>query len=334
MTIKKTPTGWRVDIWPEGRYGKRVRRTFKTQAEAKRFEAKTIAKAAAGEDYMPARRDRRRLSELIQLWYDVHGSSLKNGKARLSKLYRLADKMGNPLAITITPTEVARFRQQRLDEDGISPNTANHDHAHLRAVFNVAIRVGEWSGKNLYAAIKAIKLPETELSYLDQEQINRLFQELRASKGKDVYLIAMLCLKTGARWSEGQSVRAEYIRNQSVTYVDTKNGRKRTVALPLDLYNQLKAHGPKIGRVFKSESYYAFTTALERSGIVLPRGQRTHVLRHTFASHFIMNGGDLLTLQKILGHRTIQMTMRYAHLSPGHLQEAVKYGPDVAVDKM
>ena len=51
------------------------------------------------------------------------------------------------------------------------------------------------------------------------------------------------------------------------------------------------------------------------------------MLRHTFASHFIMNGGNLLTLQKILGHQAINMTMRYAHLDPDHLSEAVTYNP-------
>ncbi len=54
---------------------------------------------------------------------------------------------------------------------------------------------------------------------------------------------------------------------------------------------------------------------------------RIFVLRHTFASHFIMNGGNLLTLQKILGHQSIQMTMRYAHLAPDHLNDAVKLNP-------
>ncbi|WP_425543404.1 tyrosine-type recombinase/integrase [Marinobacterium maritimum] len=69
------------------------------------------------------------------------------------------------------------------------------------------------------------------------------------------------------------------------------------------------------------DCYQSFTNALEESGIELPKGQRTHVLRHTFASHFMMNGGNLLTLQKVLGHASIQMAMRYAHLEPEHLDE-------------
>jgi site-specific recombinase XerD len=53
----------------------------------------------------------------------------------------------------------------------------------------------------------------------------------------------------------------------------------------------------------------------------------THVLRHAFASHFMMNGGNILTLQRILGHANVTMTMRYWHLSPEHLQEAKNLNP-------
>lgn len=60
-------------------------------------------------------------------------------------------------------------------------------------------------------------------------------------------------------------------------------------------------------------------------GYGVPRGQLTHVLRHTFASHFMMNGGNILVLQKTLGHSTL--TMRYAHLAPEHLQEAKTLNP-------
>jgi site-specific recombinase XerD len=52
---------------------------------------------------------------------------------------------------------------------------------------------------------------------------------------------------------------------------------------------------------------------------------RFHDLRHTFASQFVMNGGNLFDLQKILGHTQINMTMRYAHFSPDHLQNSIKY---------
>lgn len=55
--------------------------------------------------------------------------------------------------------------------------------------------------------------------------------------------------------------------------------------------------------------------------------QLAHVLRHTFASHFVIRGGNILTLQKILGHSSLTVTMRYAHLAPDHLEEVRKLNP-------
>ena len=84
-------------------------------------------------------------------------------------------------------------------------------------------------------------------------------------------------------------------------------------------------------RIF-STAFSAFREAVDRAGLELPAGQLTHVLRHTFASHFMMNGGNILTLQRILGHANLTMTMRYAHLSPEHLQEARMLNPVSRLD--
>ena len=56
----------------------------------------------------------------------------------------------------------------------------------------------------------------------------------------------------------------------------------------------------------------------------MPKGQLTHILRHTFASHLVMSGVDLITVQKALGHSSLTMTMRYAHLYKNHLKKALK----------
>ena len=66
--------------------------------------------------------------------------------------------------------------------------------------------------------------------------------------------------------------------------------------------------------------------------IEVPEGQLFHVLRHTLASHFMMNGGNILTLQRILGHSSLQMTMRYSHLAPDHLEEARQLNPLTRLD--
>lgn len=112
MAINRVKTGWQVDVKPEGRMGKRVRKTFRTQAEAKRFEAKIRSQAASGDNYAPKRRDKRSLQDLAQLWYHLHGSTLKDGKPRLNKLIFISNYMGNPVASTVRPAHIAEYRKK------------------------------------------------------------------------------------------------------------------------------------------------------------------------------------------------------------------------------
>jgi len=77
--------------------------------------------------------------------------------------------------------------------------------------------------------------------------------------------------------------------------------------------------GMRLGEIIKSIRT-AFETALQRAGIL---DFRFHDLRHTFASHFVMNGGDMLTLKEILGHSSLKMVERYAHLAAAHKRRQV-----------
>ena len=123
--------------------------------------------------------------------------------------------------------------------------------------------------------------------------------------------------------SEAEQLRAEQLQGGKVLFSGTKSGKNRSVPLAGDLYKVLKA---KKGKLFQS-CYSAFRSSINRSGIDLPSGQLSHVLRHTFASHFMMNGGNILVLQRVLGHSDIKMTMRYAHLAPDHLEEVLRLNP-------
>ncbi len=106
----------------------------------------------------------------------------------------------------------------------------------------------------------------------------------------------------------------------------TQNRRSRSVPIPPDVEALvLKLGIPGNGRLCVS-CRAAFRGAYERFGISTP-GQLTHILRHTFASHYMMAGGDILGLQRILGHASITMTMRYAHMSSDHLESALRLSP-------
>lgn len=129
-------------------------------------------------------------------------------------------------------------------------------------------------------------------------------------------------------------MRVSQVRNGQIQFTGTKSGKNRSVPVSDALIASLNAHFEKrygddraIAERFFRCGYGAFRDAVDKSGLTLPRGQLAHILRHTFASHFMTNGGNILVLQKILGHSTLTMTMRYAHLAPEHLQEAKILNP-------
>lgn len=85
MTVKKQPDGrWLADVQPIR--GQRFRKLFKTKAEALRYEQYITANKAADPAWNPKAQDRRRLSELVGLWFDLHGHMLKDGERRKAKL--------------------------------------------------------------------------------------------------------------------------------------------------------------------------------------------------------------------------------------------------------
>ena len=152
---------------------------------------------------------------------------------------------------------------------------------------------------------------------------------LPQGRNPHVTLISKICLATGARWGEAEEITIHQVRNGTIQYSRTKSGKARAVPIEAGLELEIVRHHEENGvgnRVFQS-AWSAFREGVERAEIELPMGQMTHVLRHTFASHFMMAGGNILALQRILGHQSLTMTMRYAHLAPDHLKEARQFNP-------
>lgn len=329
MAISKTASGWLVDIQPSGRSGKRFRKTHKTKAEALAWETWVKAQVQQSPEWQPTRRDGRRLSDLIDVWHKHHGIGLRAGENTVSRLRLLCAALGNPYADQFKPEHFAEYRSKRLAA-GISANAVNREHAYLRAVFNELERMGHWKADNPLAKVRQMKIAERELSFLSIEQILDLFAALEG----DALLVAKVCLATGARWSEAESLRISQVRNEQIHFTGTKSGKNRSIPVEKNLLDELAKHlekrqgtsGTLADRYFSS-CYESFRGAVEASSLVLPRGQLTHVLRHTFASHFMMNGGNILVLQRALGHSNLTMTMRYAHLAPDHLQEVKNLNP-------
>jgi integrase len=324
MSIEQLIDGrWKVDVEPIK--GKRFRKTFKTKAEATRFEATCRTKVIDAPSWSPKPKDRRRLIELIDRWATLHAHTLSDGDARRRLLDMLAKELGNPIAIKLTGNEYAEYRSNAI-KAGANHKTLNNRLGYLRSVFNVLYQLGDIDYVNPLSRVRPLRLQEKELSYLASDQVAQLFQAIhQRCKTPHVAMVAAICLATGSRWGEAQALTPDRVRDGLVTFINTKGKRVRAIPVDPALEARLHLHFKKHGLF--SNCLNSFDKTLSASKLPVPAGQSSHVLRHTFASRFVMNGGNILTLQKILGHTSLAMTMRYAHLAPDHLQDAVRFGP-------
>lgn len=263
--------------------------------------------------------DKRSLTELIELWFFHHGQYLKRGIRDRAILDMMNKEMDFPKAYQITAKRFSEYRASALTK-GNKPSTINRNANRLSSVFTALIKVDEFHAPHPLKGISKLKETTTEMGFLSKTEIIQLLSVLKGDHLK----IAKICLSTGARWGEAEKLRGSDIINGTVTFHNTKNSKNRSIPITSELHDAISTGCN--GRLFK-DCYNAFYSILKMQNFDLPKGQGAHVLRHTFASHFMMNGGNILTLQKILGHGTVIQTMRYSHLSPDFLNEALRLNP-------
>lgn len=334
MSVRKQPAGqWLCECYPAGRTGRRVRKMFATKGEALAFERFTMEQVS-NKPWLGEKEDRRSFSDIIDTWYRAYGITLTGGPRRYKKMLAACADMGNPRATDVTANLFSVYRERRLSGDiirfnrkrplaPITSSTANVELAYFVALFNELKRLGEWNADNPLEQLRPYVTSESEMAFLQPEEIRLLLALCAQCSNTSILPIVRICLATGARWSEAENLTHFQISKFKITYTKTKGKKNRTVPISKALYDSLPLQS---GRLFTS-SYNTFCGILNNSDIVLPKGQASHVLRHTFASHFMMSGGNILVLQKILGHADIAMTLKYAHFSPNHLEEALRFNP-------
>lgn len=328
MSIKQKANGkWLVEIDRKGI--PRIRKQFAIQTDAEMFEREYLD---SFQMKLQEHTDRRTLKELIEVWYRYHGVNLASSEAFKRSLIYMADRLGNPIANQLTPEMFVNYRYARMvsDDRVITAKTINNLHGLLSSVFNKLKRLKIINYDNPLAEIEFIKIHDRQLTYLSRDQIDALLESIQTGcRNKSTWFVTNLCLRTGCRWNEANQMKRKQLHDGRVTFEFTKSKRIRSIPLDDDFYQSLldfsSGKNPE-DRIF-TNAYNSFKKAVRRAEITLPKGQLTHVLRHSFASHFMMKNGNILTLKNILGHYDLKMTLRYAHLSPDHLADAVKLNP-------
>ena len=346
MPTKKDDGKWYVNIRPAGRNGRQFKRVFDKKHEAIAFENWAIAEHSQLKPHEVAtKQDRRRLSELIDTWLDVHGNTLRDIDRRLGKLNMIAAILGDPIAANISAKMWSDYRADRLkgigfvtvdDRKGkieqiqvkpVKSATVNRDHAYMCALFNELKSLGQWHGDNPLDSMRKLKEAEAELTYYNKEQLETLFYFLKESNSDHVPMVAKVCIAVGARWEEAETLSKAQVKNGRITFYKTKSGKPRTIPISPEFEKELLTHKPFSRNRLFSSCLSAFRRALTKSGLPSPKGQLTHVLRHSFAVRFMERGGNLVDLMNTLGHANIQTTAIYLRFSPTHLESVPKLTP-------
>ena len=214
---------------------------------------------------------------------------------------------------------------------GVTDATIRRDLALVGSIFTAAIRWG-WVDTSPVTRFnkKALRESKPRTRFLTRED----FVRLHAAASDDLKPILVLAVETGLRKEEllGLTLSSIDLRRRELRLTLTKTGRPRQVPLspkaqetirellersrPRSPFLFCKPDGSHVGDPKK-----AFSGACRRAGIV---DFRFHDLRHTFASWFAQDGGDLYRLSRILGHATLQMSSRYAHLRTDDLHEELE----------
>ncbi|EJL7926634.1 TPA: site-specific integrase [Vibrio cholerae] len=342
MSVRNLKDGskkpWLCECYPQGREGKRVRKRFATKGEATAYE-NFIMREVDDKPWMGSKPDNRRLSELLETWWQVHGHTIKSGKVVYRKTALTIKELGDPIASTFTSKQYLAFRASRVshfnkENKSLSPTYQNFQLNLLSGMFSRLIKYKQWNLPNPLDDIEPIKVNQRALAYLDKADIQPFLQRLggfesdgRSVSIPEIVLIAKICLATGARISEALSLERSQISEFKLTFVETKGKRIRSVPISENLYKEIMLASSSSAKIFSTTYGSAHRYIKKALPDYVPEGQATHVLRHTFATHFMMNRGDILILQRILGHQKIEQTMAYAHFSPDHLIQAVQLNP-------
>ncbi len=306
--------------------GKRVRETIGgTRRIAERVLQARLAEAMENRYFKKRDMGRIPFRDLGQLYLDRVVPHMKSARSERIRVLCWMKHFGSRLIGQITRTEIEEL--QRQSRANLRPATVNRNLGRLRRLLNVAVSWGlldESPMKNLKF------LPENNRRhrYLSVPESENL---VNACISPRVCAIVELCLHTGLRLGEILNLRFQDIDFPAglILIRDSKNGQPRHIPMDstvVDLLSNYSRH-PMSDLVFASASGTklksvrdGFKNACNRAGL---SDLHFHDLRHTFASQWVMAGGDLYLLKEILGHKSIVMTQRYAHLSPQFTRSAV-----------
>jgi integrase len=260
---------------------------------------------------------------------------IKTEQKYKSNIYKLFGSMD---INEISTDKIVSFRKTLLDK-GRANSTINSNISFIGTLFNFAIEEGLYQKVNPIKSkrLKALKLDNKREKYLTLDEVKKLYKAIKDDKV--LTLFVKLSLNMGSRLETTYNIRKKDINldDGTITLYDFKREMTYTSFISNELRDELKEHIKDLtanSRIINTSSSRIIQRGLKKhldtlfnQGLAInDRKNRAvvHTLRHTFASHLAINSVPIFTIKELMNHANIDMTMRYAKLSPNNGKVAIQ----------
>ncbi len=318
-----------------------VTKTFSSKSLAGKWARKTELEIEEGTYFEKQEAEKHKVSDLIHRYIseEIQKLSVSDRLARVAQLKWWKNEVGSKTLNNVSPALIVECRNKL--KTGISPRgklrsgaTVNRYLAALSAAFGVAVSEWQWVKENPFGRVRRERESRGRTRFLSGDERNALLSACKESKSKNLYLITLLALSTGMRQSEILTLKWDHIsfERNTITLFKTKNREIRVVPLVGLAKTLLQEHGKirnlKNPFVFAGRHHSDANFPRKAWGTALEKAEITdftfHDCRHSAASELAMNGASLHEIAAVLGHKTLAMVQRYAHLSEQHTISVVE----------
>lgn len=313
-------------------------RTFATRREAEAWAMSIEGEILTARSSPRVEADRHTLADAIARYVDVElARKAGSHKNVASQLAWWKQELGDLKLAEINRHVLCRCREKlatTLNARGVrrQPATVNRYLAAISHVLSVAVYDWGWLEQSPMKAVRKLKEARGRLRFLSEQERLSLLDECRKTGDPHLFEIVMLAIHTGMRLGEIVALtwaRVDFERKR-IVLLETKNGERRAVPLTTSMTQLLirkrpttwqreELVFPSVKRGFEGRPWdfrRAWTRALAAADI---QDFRFHDLRHTCASYLAMSGATTAEIAEVLGHKTLQMVKRYAHLTESHV---------------
>lgn len=313
--------------------------SFTRLVDARRWAASIESAQREGRHFAGGEAKRHTLDQLLAR-YDTEVLPLKprNARTQRQQLLWWRKELGYCLLSALTPAKIAECRDRLLREPtktgrARSPATVVRYLALLSQSLSVAMKEWGWIDDNPCRKVTKPKEPRGRVRFLDDHERERLLYACLESRNQLLYPLVVLAIATGMRRGEMLKLRWPQVNLERavITLEETKNGERRNVPLTGHALEQMR----KLARLRRGNGDLVFpggdacgpmdfrtawSSAIMKSTL---HDFRFHDLRHTAASYLAQGGATPLDIAAVIGHKTLAMVKRYAHLSESRVKAVV-----------